>query len=165
MLRNIKHVCKFNDVITPHTHPKPTCYVTSNMCASSTMSLHLCSLLIYTPSSVRHRPRRNRCVFSCKIRLAFILTVNLHVRACRPRRNRCVFSCKMRLAFLDCKFICRPRQPRRNPCVFSCKMRLAFILTANLNATPANPGEILAFSHVKSAWAPFWLKIYNVSSA
>ena len=49
MLHNIKHVCKFNDVITPHTHPKPTCYVTSNMCASSTMSLHLCSLLIYTP--------------------------------------------------------------------------------------------------------------------
>ena len=25
--------------------------------------LYLCSLLIYTPSSVRHRPRRNRCVY------------------------------------------------------------------------------------------------------
>ena len=25
--------------------------------------IYLCSLLIYTPSSVRHRPRRNRCVY------------------------------------------------------------------------------------------------------
>ena len=40
--RNIQHVCNFNDVITPHppTHPNPTCYVASNMCATSTMSLH-----------------------------------------------------------------------------------------------------------------------------
>ena len=35
----------FNDVITPHpthppTHPNPTCYVASSMCATSTMSLH-----------------------------------------------------------------------------------------------------------------------------
>ena len=31
--------------LDPHPHP------------------HLCSLLIYTPSSVRHQPRRNRCVY------------------------------------------------------------------------------------------------------
>ena len=64
-----RHVCNFNDVITPHPthppqphvlrsiqhvwqlqrchytpphppHPNPTCYVASNMCATSTMSLH-----------------------------------------------------------------------------------------------------------------------------
>ena len=36
MLRSIQHVCNFNDVITPHPHD----YVASNMCATSTMSLH-----------------------------------------------------------------------------------------------------------------------------
>ena len=30
-------------------------------------------------------------------------------------------------------------------------MRLVFVLTVNLNATPANPGEIVVFSHVKCA--------------
>ena len=46
VLRSIQHVCNFNDVITPHpthpptTHPNPMCYVASNMCATSTMSLH-----------------------------------------------------------------------------------------------------------------------------
>ena len=49
-----------------------TCYFTLDM-----KKLDLCSLLIYTPSSGAHRPRRNRCVFSCKMRLAFISTVNL----------------------------------------------------------------------------------------
>ena len=35
--------------------------------------------LTYTLSALRRRPRRNRCVFSCKMRPAFILTVNLNV--------------------------------------------------------------------------------------
>ena len=37
----------------------------SNMCArNKNVSMpHLCSLLIYTPSSGRQRPRRNRCVY------------------------------------------------------------------------------------------------------
>ena len=45
VLCSIQHVCNFNDVITPRPthppgHPNPTCYVASNMCATSTMSLH-----------------------------------------------------------------------------------------------------------------------------
>ena len=70
---------------------------------------YLCSLLIYTPSSVRHQPRRNRCVFLCKMRLGFISTVNLREM-----------------------YVSLP------PCFFSCKMRVAFILIVNLFATPAN---------------------------
>ena len=61
-------------------------------------TLNLCSLLIYTPL-VRHRLRRNRCVFSCKMRLGFNF---------------------------DCKFTCHSRQPRRNRCAFQSKMRLVF---------------------------------------
>ena len=41
-------------------------------------------LFIYTPSSLRHRPRRNRCVFSYKMRLLFILIVNLYVTPANP---------------------------------------------------------------------------------
>ena len=55
-----------------------TCYFTLDM-----KKLDLCSLLIYTPSSGAHRPRRNRCVFSCKMRLAFISTVNLREKICK----------------------------------------------------------------------------------
>ena len=39
-------------------------------------------------------------------------------------------------------------------------MRLVFILTVNLNATPANPGEMVVFSHVKCAWSSSWRYIY-----
>ena len=43
------------------------------------LSSYLCSLLIYTLSPHSSRPpQKNRCVFSCKMRLAFILTVNLN---------------------------------------------------------------------------------------
>ena len=31
-------------------------------------------------------------------------------------------------------------------------MRVAFILTVNLHAAPANPGEIVVFSHVSVAF-------------
>ena len=42
----------------------------------STLSLFLINI---HPSSVRRQPRRYRCVFSCKMRVAFILTLNLCV--------------------------------------------------------------------------------------
>ena len=80
---------------------------------------HLCSLLIYmiyTPSSLRHRPRRNRCVFSCKMRLAFISTVNLHVTPA-DRGKIVVFS----------------------------HVKCAWVSTVNLHVSLANPGEIVVF--------------------
>ena len=82
------------------------------------------------------QPRKNRCVFSCKTRLAFILTVDLFAAPANPGES---------VVFSHVK--CVSRQPRRNRCVFPCKMRLVFILTVNLFASPANPG-IVVFSHV-----------------
>ena len=119
------------------------------------------------------RPRRNRCVFQCKMRLAFISTVNLREMYVRSPANPgeivvfshvnapglhldCKFICRSRqphriLCVFSCTFLRRSRQPRRNRCVFSCKMRLGFILTVYLFVNLANPGEIVVFSHVKCA--------------
>ena len=55
------------------------------------------------------------------MRPGFILTVSLH--ATPANRNRCGFSCKMRLGLhLDCKFECHSCPPRRDRCAFSCKL-------------------------------------------
>ena len=82
-------------------------------------TLNLCSLLIYTPP-VRHRPRRNRCVFSCKMRLGFILIVNLHVTLANPGEIVVLFNKK-----------CALYQTRQIPCVFSGKTRLVFTVIVN----------------------------------
>ena len=75
-----------------HPHPNPTCYVVSNICARSWMSLHLCSLLIYTPSSVR-RPYKMRQAFILVVILfehrffspmtTFMCSRELHIQLCR----------------------------------------------------------------------------------
>ena len=93
-------------------------HIVPYQCAQCTMPacvLYLCSLL-YTPSSVRRekslcflvqnvpglhfdckftchsrRPRRNRCVFSCKMHPGFISIVNLHVTPAN-REEIVVFS-------------------------------------------------------------------------
>ena len=108
------------------THERTYCTVVPT-CTVYLTSVPIVSLINIHPSSVRHRPRRNPCVFSCQMRLRW-----LHFGR---------------------KFWCHSRQPRRNRCVFSCY----FILTVNLHVTPANPGEIVVFSHVKCAWPSFWL--------
>ena len=75
MLRSVNHVCKFNDVTTPNPHPNPTCYVASNMCASSTMSLHP------TPP----QPRMLRSTkHVCKIK-----TRNINRETCTSVRHTC----------------------------------------------------------------------------
>ena len=71
-----------------------------------------------------------------------------------PEKSLCFLMSNAPGLHFDCKFTCHSRQPRRNRCVSTCKMRLGFILTVNLFATPANPGKILAFSHVKCACQP-----------
>ena len=132
------------------------------MCARpSNVNLNLCSLLIYTPFSIRRQPPRNRCVFSFKMRLGFISTVNLHVIPA-DRGEIVVFS-RVKCAWASFRlkiYICHPCRPRRNRCVFSCKMRLPFISNVNLHITPAHPGEIVVFSRVKCASRSFRLKIY-----
>ena len=140
----------------PHPHPR-SC-VASIMLASS-RNVNLCSSLIYTPASVRHRPRRNRCVFSCKMRLTFILTVNLFVTPAKPGGIVVFFSCKVRLGFiLTVNLFVTPANPRRNrcvfqwkmravptpqiPCVFSGKMRLAFLVTVKFIWPATNRSRI-----------------------
>ena len=54
-------------------------HIVPYQCAQCTIPacpLYLCSLLYYTPPP---QSAANRCVFSCRMRLAFISTVNLHV--------------------------------------------------------------------------------------
>ena len=48
----------FTYVVGGRVGMNDTCYFTLDM-----TKLDLGSLLIYTPSSVRHQPRRNRCVY------------------------------------------------------------------------------------------------------
>ena len=72
-LFNILYCTSKRKTPAPHPPTPPRRLV----CVQAKKYINLCSLLIYTPSSVRHRPRRNRSVFSCKMRLAFILIVNL----------------------------------------------------------------------------------------
>ena len=101
-----KRVCTY--VVGGRVEMNDTCLFT----------FHLKNLyLIYTPSSLRHRPRRNRCVVSCKMRLAFISIVNLHVTPAD------LFSRKMRLDFfltinLHVTFV----KLRRNRCIFQWKI-------------------------------------------
>ena len=72
------HVYKAGTSSSPPPAPHPPTPPRRLVCVQAKKYINLCSLLIYTPSSVRHRPRRNRSVFSCKMRLAFILIVNLY---------------------------------------------------------------------------------------
>ena len=69
---------------------------------------YLCSFLIYTSSSVLHQPRRNRCVFSCKMRLGYM--------SLPPNREKSLCFLMQNAAGLhfDCKFTCHSRPPRRN---------------------------------------------------
>ena len=97
-----KHV--FTYVVGGRVGMNETCYFTFDM----KNLVNLCSLLIYAPSSHRHRPRRNRCVFSFKMRLTFISTVNLHVTLANPGEIVVFFNEK-----------CALYQPPQIPCVFS----------------------------------------------
>ena len=58
--------------------------------------------------------------FSCKMRLGFISTVNLHVTLANPGEIVVFFNEK-----------CALYQPPQIPCVFSGKLRLAFTVTVN----------------------------------
>ena len=127
--------CRLYILGTPPTPPYPPTTRTLVFGLARNV-INLCSLLIYTPSSVRHHPPRNRCVFSCKMRLGFISTVNLHVTPADRGGNRCVFSCKMRLRFISTVNLlfnekCALYQPPQIPCVFSGNMRLAFLVIVN----------------------------------
>ena len=144
--RSIDRVSKFNECYHPHpTTPSQIQWRSTDLskfseCYLSSMNvINLCSLLIYTPSSVRHWPRRNRCVFSCKMCLAFILTVNLYATPANPG-DIVVFS-HVKCAWAHClhfdckiyvKFTCPSRRPWKNRCVFSCNMLPGFISTVNL---------------------------------
>ena len=128
-----KHV--FTYVVGGRVGMNETCYFTFDM-----KNLDLCSLLIYTPSSHRHRPRRNRCVFSCKMRLAFISTVNLHVTLANPGEIVVFFNEK-----------CALYQPPQIPCVFSGKMRLAFLVPVNSYDTRPTALGFRIFFHLKRA--------------
>ena len=110
------------------------------MCSCARNVINLCSLLIYTPSSHRHRPRRNRCVFSCKMRLAFISTVNLHVTLANPGEIVVFFNEK-----------CALYQPPQIPCVFLGKMHLAFLVPVNSYDTRPTALGFRIFFHLKRA--------------
>ena len=85
-----------------------------------------------TPSALPCRPRRNRCVFSRKKRLAFILTVNLFT-ADDPLAPLAMFS----------HVKCALYRPPQIPCVFSGQMRLAFTVTVNSYDTrPTLPDSV-----------------------
>ena len=66
------------------------------------------------------QPRRNRCVFSCKMRLGFISNQNLHVTPAHPGEIVVFFTEKSALY-----------QPPQIPCVFSSKTRLACNVPVN----------------------------------
>ena len=104
---------------------------------------NLCSLLIYTPSSVRHQPRRNRCVYRINCASGFILTVNLNVTDDRPRQF---------LAFFNENDVVPTPQI---PCVFQGKMRLAFNVTVNSYDTrPTAPGFLIFFQLKRASRKP-----------
>ena len=148
-LRSMSHVCKCK--VRQYPQPTPPCScVACHMCASAkkvlspppTPEKSLCFLVYNAPglhfdckfTSHSRRPRRNRCVFSCKMRVAFILTVNILCHSCQPRRNRCVFSCKMRLGFiLSVNLFATDHRPRPT-CVFF-----------NENVRCTNPPDSLCF--------------------
>ena len=136
---------------TPTT-PTPTTPTTPT--PTSSYYSYLCSLLIYTPSALSCRPPRNRCVFSCKKRLAFILPVNLYTTD-DPLAPLAMFS----------HVKCALYRPPQIPFVFSCKLRLAFTVTVisydtrpsapgfgiffNQNVRRGNPSRFCVFSQVK----------------
>ena len=66
------------------------------------------------------QPRRNRCVFSCKMRLGFISNQNLHITPAHPGEIVVFFNEKSALY-----------QPPQIPCVFSSKTRLACNVPVN----------------------------------
>ena len=87
----------------------------------------------------------NRCVFSCKMRVAFISTVNLHVTPAHPGEIVVFFNEK-----------CALYQPPQIPCVFSGKMRLAFLVTANSYDTRSTaPGFRIFFQLKRASRKPF----------
>ena len=91
------------------------------------------------------RPRRNPCVFSCKMRLSFILTVNLYATDDPPPPTPVFFREK-------CALYQRPQIP----CVFSGKMHLAFLLTVNsYGPRPTAPGFRIFFQLKRASREPF----------
>ena len=106
----VRYVEPRHHPIPPHPHPR-TCVASTRLASSRNVIIAPSLFLINrhrllrpppTPKKSFHlackfichsrQPRRNRCVFSCKMRLGFILTVNLHVTPANARRNRCVFQ-------------------------------------------------------------------------
>ena len=100
----------------PPTHPPQQLRSMSHVCKCKERHQFL--------SSVPHRRLRNRCDFSCHMRLGFIWTVNLFVTPANPARFLLFSRVKCAWLHFDPKFICHSRQPR--PWVFSCKMRFGF---------------------------------------
>ena len=101
---------------TSPTHPPQQLRSMSHVCKCKERHQFL--------SSVPHRRLRNRCDFSCHMRLGFIWTVNLFVTPANPARFLLFSRVKCAWLHFDPKFICHSRQPR--PWVFSCKMRFGF---------------------------------------
>ena len=100
------------------------------------------------PSSVRHQPRKHRCVFSCKkMRLAFISTLSLHVTP--ANRGEIVVFSYVKCAWASFRikiYMSLPPTPGEivvffteksalyqppRPCVFSSKTRLACNVPVN----------------------------------
>ena len=83
--------------------------------------------------------------FSCKMRLGFISTVNLHVTLANPGEIVVFFNEK-----------CALYQPPQIPCVFSGKLRLAFTVTVNSYDTrPTAPGFHIFFQLKRPSRKPF----------
>ena len=98
-----------------------------------------------TCTSPFRRPRRNPSVFSCKMRLSFILTVNLYATDDPPPPTPVFFREK-------CALYQRPQIP----CVFSGKMHLAFLLTVNsYGPRPTAPGFRIFFQLKRASREPF----------
>ena len=90
------------------------------------------------------QPRRNRYVFSWKMRVAFILTVNLNATGDQRPPTRVFFNEK-----------CALYQPPQIPCVFSGKLRLAFTVPLNSNDTrPTAPGFRIFFKGKRTSRRP-----------
>ena len=103
---------------------------------------------------------RNRCVFACKMRLGFILTVNLFVTPANPARflmfsqGKCVSYQPARFLVFssqnascvqcDCKFTCDAVDRSHIPCLFPQKMHFARILPHSLGS-PFSGNPRLAF--------------------
>ena len=120
----------------PPTPEKSLCFLMQNA-----LGLHFdCKFTCHS-----RRPRRNRCVFSCKMRLAFISTVNLHVTPANPgeivvflmKNARCTNLLDF-LVFL------------------SGNMRLAFLVTVNsYDPRPTAPGFRIFFQLKRASRKPF----------